>query len=58
MSGSSSFQKEQHGIAEDVKYQSPIKGQTSAGQMYFFIQRHMHSVRGASCQPKWLPKFI
>ena len=28
------FQKEQQGIAGDVRYQSPMKGQTSAGQIF------------------------
>ena len=28
------FQKEQQGIDGDVKYQRPIKGQTSAGQIF------------------------
>ena len=28
------FQKEQYGIAGDVNYQRPIKGQTSAGQIF------------------------
>ena len=35
MSGSStSFQKEQHRTAEDVKYQRPIKDQTFVGQIF------------------------